>query len=694
MKPNGLTTSRTSADQLSARMGRLGWKPILVFGGGLLALVTLLFASLTQGEASITVHTVIDALLYPQDIPAHHLVRGVRLPRACMGMLAGASLAVAGALLQTVTRNPLASASTLGLNAGAFFIIVLATVFFPGIKASMPLLLALIGACGATVMSYFMAGGRRSTPIRMALAGMIVSLVLASFTSAIQLIYENETSGLFVWGSGSLVQNDWTGVNYAWPWVLVGIVGAILFSRALDLLELSEETSASLGQRVDYARLAALGVAILLAGVTVSVVGPIGFIGLIAPHLVRLIGLRRHRALLPGSALWGAVVLVGADTVARMFHSTLGELPAGAVTAVLGGPWLIWLAIRVIREQRSAAGSSSMSVGSMKNKLPYGVLVAAASLALVLLVISSLMLGSLRLSFSEVLAIWGGGGSEFSRNIVFTLRLPRILVAAVAGAALAVAGSMLQGALRNPLADSSIVGVTSGAGAGALLLLIVWPQAPATLLPFAALGGALLAAGIVYLLAWKKGLNPVVIVLVGVAISAIGSAIIQFLVIKSGIMAAGAIAWLAGSTYAKSWDALIPLSIASAVLIPLAWLLGRRVDLLAFGDQVSIGLGLKLQRTRLVTAAIGVALAASAVASVGTVGFIGLLAPHAVRLLTGHNHRHSVVLSAIIGALLLVGADMLGKLVLAPKEIPSGIIVALIGTPYLLMLMYRSATQR
>lgn len=123
----------------------------------------------------------------------------------------------------------------------------------------------------------------------MALAGLIVSLVLSSFTSALQLIYENQTSGLFVWGSGSLVQNDWVGVRYAWPWVTLGIAGAIWFARPLDLLELNEETSASLGQSVTFTRFAALGLAVLLAGVTVSVVGPIGFIGLIAPHLVRLI---------------------------------------------------------------------------------------------------------------------------------------------------------------------------------------------------------------------------------------------------------------------------------------------------------------------------------------------------------------------------------------------------------------------
>jgi ferric hydroxamate transport system permease protein len=672
-----------------------GWKAVLIFGGGFLALVLLMLAGLTQGETRIPASTAMEALIHPNGTLSHNLVRGVRLPRAVMGLLAGAALAVAGALLQTVTRNPLASASTLGLNSGAYFIVVLGAVYFPALKAEAPLLLALAGACGAAVMSYLMAGGRRSTPVRVALSGMIVSLVLASLTSALQLLYENETNGLFVWGSGSLLQNDWAGVRYAWVWIAVGIGAVCLLARTLDLLELGEETARSLGQSVQGVRLMALAAAVLLAGETVSVVGPIGFVGLIAPHLVRLAGYRRHRLLLPASALWGAVVLTGADVVARMFRSSLGELPAGAVTAAIGAPWLIVLAIRSAKGGMQQDSRSSMSVGIHKRRrIPYPALILLLGAAFVILTLIGLMAGTMKLSMGEVGAVLAGGGSDMARNIIFDLRLPRILVALLAGAVLAVAGVMMQGAVRNPLADPSVVGVTSGAGFGALLLLVVWPHAPGTLLPVAALAGAVAAAGTVYALAWRRGLNPAVLALVGIAVSAIGSAGIQFLVIKSGINAASALAWLTGSTYARGWRELYRLIIPAAILIPAAWALGRRIDLLAFGDEVSLGLGLKLQKTRLYAAAVGVALAASAVASVGTVGFIGLLAPHAVRLTVGQNHRQSVVLSAIVGAILLVSADIIGKVILAPKEVPSGIVVALIGAPYLLLLMYRSAIRR
>jgi ABC-type Fe3+-siderophore transport system permease subunit len=690
--------SRMTAAGVKAESGSavryIGWRMGLVFGGGLVLLAALLFASLTYGVADITLRQVIDSITNPQNDPAHLMVRGIRMPRAVMGLLAGAALAVCGALMQTVTRNPLASATTFGLNAGAYFAIMVTAIFFPALKSSAPLVIALAGALCAAAMTYGISGGKRGTPVRMAVAGMIVAMVLSSFTSALQLLFENQASQLLAWGAGSLVQNDWSGVQYAWPWVAVGIVFSLFYARAFDLLELGEETARSLGQKVDAARFSGMAAAVLLAGVTVSVVGPIGFVGLIAPHLMRLIGLRRHIVLLPASALWGAIILVGADTVARMFRSSLGELPAGAVTAVIGAPWLIWLAVRSMKGRQTQEGGSSMSIGAIRTPIPYGVLVGVMAGILAALIVGGLMAGTLRLSVQEIWAVLMGGGESFSRNVVLELRLPRILVAACAGAALALAGSMLQGAVRNPLADPSVIGVTSGAGCGALTAIVLIPQASAAMIPIGAFIGALIAASIVYAFSWRKGLNPVTLLLVGIGVSAIGTAGIQFFVIKAGIGAAPALAWLAGSTYARGYVELTRLASALVLLGPLAWWLGRRVDLLAFSDHVSLGLGLKLQQARLLSAGIGVVLAAAAAACVGSIGFIGLLAPHMVRFLVGHHHRKSMVLSVLTGSALLVAADLIGKTVIAPKEIPAGIVVALIGTPYLLMLMYRSVARR
>jgi ferric hydroxamate transport system permease protein len=695
---------------------------------GFLLLAACMLAGLGQGQAGIGFSQAIRALLRTAEGGvAEELVRGVRLPRAVMGALAGSALAVAGVLLQTVTRNALASAGTMGINAGAFFVVVAGTVFFPSMAQLAPLPLAFAGGCLAAVLSYLLAGGRKSTPVRMALSGMIVTLVISSFTGMLQLLFENETGGLFVWGSGLLQQNDWSGVRYAWPWIVAGLLAAWMCSRRLDVMNLGEETARSLGQHVGLVRGAALALAVLLAAVTVSVVGPIGFIGLMAPHLVRLLGLKRHGLLLPAAAVWGAALLTGADLVSRLFISTLGELPAGAVTAALGAPCLIALALRETRSKGAAEGQAGISAGGARWQLPFAAWLAGraarreeaihpggayilrsrlttaysfrlwvllAALLLAASLVAGIVFGAVRVPPAEVLRVLGGGGESLSRHIVLQLRLPRELAAAAAGALLAASGALLQGAVRNPLADPSVVGITSGAGAGALLLLTLWPAAAGAALPLASAAGAFAAAALVCGFAYRSGLAPTVLTLVGIAVSAAGAALVQLLVIRSAMGAAPALAWLAGSTYARGWDAFTGLGLGAALILPAAWLLGRRWDLLAFGDSVATGLGLRLRQTRLLAAALGVAAAAVAVAYVGTVGFIGLLAPHAARLAAGQNQRRLLVLAPLLGAVFLVLADLIGKTIIAPKEIPSGLVTALVGTPYLLFLLWKSAGSR
>lgn len=193
--------------------------------------------------------------------------------------------------------------------------------------------MAFIGGLLAALLVYAIASAVQVTPIRLTLAGVAVSLALAAFTAALLLFYENETTGLFFWGSGSLVQTDWSGTTYAAPRVLIGAVLALLLAKPLDVLLLGDEVARSLGSRVQLTCFSSTLVAVFLAAVAVSVVGPIGFVGLVAPHLVRLMGCRQHQLLLPGAALWGAIVLVGADIMARQVTTNLSELPAGSVTA-------------------------------------------------------------------------------------------------------------------------------------------------------------------------------------------------------------------------------------------------------------------------------------------------------------------------------------------------------------------------
>jgi ferric hydroxamate transport system permease protein len=654
---------------------------------GVLLLAVLLTVHITQGQAELTIRTVFQAVFQPADESAHHIVRSLRMPRAVIGAIAGAALAVAGVLLQTVTRNPLASAGTLGISSGAYLTVTIMTIFFPALLWGGSLPAALLGGIAAAVLVFALSGGLRSSPIRLALAGMAVTMSLAGVTAAFQLIYENEASKLFLWGAGSLIQNGWDGVYYALPWTALGIAAALFFARRLDVLSLDEEVAEALGIRVRNNRLAMLAVAVVLAAVTVSVVGPIGFIGLIAPHLMRLIGLRKHLLLLPTAAIWGAALLVGADTLSRMVYFTLYEMPAGAITAMLGGPWLIWLALRAGRGSLRSAGAISMGERTRTMKLPYSMLVLAIVILLGLLMAAGLMLGGLRIHAKELWQLLIGSGSDMHHNIILNLRLPRMLVAAVAGAALAVSGLLLQGVVRNPLADPSLIGITSGAGIGGLLSLLLWPDLPIYWLPLAAFAGAVACAAIVFLFSAKGGLQPAMLALIGLAVSAMGSAAIQLLVIKAELRAAVALAWIAGSTYARGWSDLLRLLPWPLLLLPIAWLQARRLDILALGDDSAAGVGLPITRSRLWLALMGVALAAAAVSTVGTVGFVGLLAPHAARLLVGHQHRKLLVVSALLGAILLALADLVGRTVFAPKEIPSGLVVSVIGAFYFLWLM-------
>ncbi|TCP96956.1 iron complex transport system permease protein [Serpentinicella alkaliphila] len=599
------------------------------------------------------------------------IVLGMRLPRLAIGIIAGGALAVAGGILQTLTHNPLASASTLGINAGAFFAVVVSMVFFPTALGQYSFIVAVIGAVFATLLVLSLAG-RELNPVRVALTGMIISLLFSSITGALQLLYENETSGLFLWGSGTLVQLNWSGVKFAFPLVFIALVTSIMSGKALDTFSLGEELATSLGQSVVKVKLIAWTLSIILSAITVSVVGAIGFIGLMAPHIVRLIGIKGHRKLLSHSFLWGSVLLISADVIARFIQPTQ-EIPVGAMTALIGGPWLMYLAYRTAKTQKRG----DRSLGGTKKPI---------SLRWLVPVIISLIIGAMYISFSYNGTTWTPV-SQWTSMIIWNFRIPRVLITFIIGAMLAISGVLLQGVLRNPLADSSILGITSMSGAGAMIFLVILPSIPVTWMPIGAMLGAIIAMLIIFLTSWKTGFQPILLALIGISVSAFGSAIIQILVVKSRLVVAAALVWLSGSTYAKGWNDLYLASILFILLVPVAIYFTRHLNTLAFGDEIATSHGLNVSHTRAWSLIIGVVLSASAVSIVGTIGFIGLLAPHIARRLVGYFHFPLMIVSMMLGGLLLSLADFIGRVIIAPKEIPSGLVVALIGAPYLLYLL-------
>ncbi|MEM8827931.1 MAG: iron ABC transporter permease [Cyanobacteria bacterium P01_G01_bin.19] len=272
--------------------------------------------------------------------------------------------------------------------------------------------------------------------------------------------------------------------------------------------------------------------------------------------------------------------------------------------------------------------------------------------------------------------------------IINTLRLPRTIVAFLVGLGLAIAGTITQGITRNPLAAPGIIGVNAGATLAAVSLLILLPNAPVSLLPLAAFGGALTVAILIYLLAWQGGSSPVRLILVGIGFSLIASALTNIMITFGEINTVSqALVWLAGSVYGRSWSqvsALLPWIVVFGIM---ALLLTRELNTLNLGDEVARGLGSQVEWQRGLLLLTSVALAGASVATAGAVGFVGLMSPHLGRQLVGASHEGLLPVSAMMGGMLVVVADLLGRVLFAPLELPCGIITAAIGAPYFVYLL-------
>jgi iron complex transport system permease protein len=274
--------------------------------------------------------------------------------------------------------------------------------------------------------------------------------------------------------------------------------------------------------------------------------------------------------------------------------------------------------------------------------------------------------------------------------VIYSLRLPRTLAAFMVGVALAISGTIFQGLTRNPLADPSIIGIDAGASLVAVAVIVLWPDAPVYTLPVAAFLGALLMAVLIYSLAWQGGTSPILLILLGVGLSAIAGAFTSLLITFGSIDdVSQALVWLAGSVYGRTWEQVVALLPWLLVFVPLALGLARHLNVLNLGDDLATSLGSRIEWQRALLIVVAVALAGSAVATAGTIDFVGLIAPHLGRQLVRANHQSLLPVSALIGGGLVVSADFVGRSLFAPIELPCGVVTAAIGAPFFLYLLVR-----
>lgn len=318
---------------------------IAVAAAGVLALAALA-ASLALGRRAMTLETIARVLWAPDEGLDSVIVWDVRLPRALLALAAGASLATAGAMMQGVLRNALASPDLTGVIGGGALAVAVALAWFDPPPLLLPVA-GLIGGIVAAALCLHLAWSRGLDPARMALAGVTVAAMAAAATTAVLITAGPQVETLYFWLVGGLLGRTWPHLWLQAPWAMLGLALAWSARRPLDLMALGDESATALGVGLAAWRIMALGAAVVLAAGVVAVAGPIAFVGLAAPHIARLFVGHRHARLLPAAAIIGGALLVSADLAARTL--AVREIPVGFVTALLGGPLFIALAARLGR---------------------------------------------------------------------------------------------------------------------------------------------------------------------------------------------------------------------------------------------------------------------------------------------------------------------------------------------------------
>ncbi|WP_256107605.1 iron ABC transporter permease [Streptomyces sp. ODS05-4] len=657
-----------------------------------LLVAALAVVDITQGTAAAGPAEVWKALTGQATAQDSSVVIASRLPRAVAGILVGLVLGAAGAALQTVSRNVLASPDTLAVNAGAHLALTALTVT----GVSIPLLAssgaAFVGGLAAAALVLGLSGLGAGT-VRLVLAGTALTLGLNAVTDALILLFPDTTDGLYHWGAGGIGQNGFGGVLQMAPVAVVGLAGLLLVAHRMDALALGDDAARGIGVPVRATRVTVVVLAALLSAAAVTLAGPIAFVGLCAPALVRPLGRRfpaftRSRAGLPLAGLAGAAVVLGADVALRA--AVPAELavavPTGVVTSVVGATFLVVLAFRA----KQSPGATPPDRLRIPGKLAFSVSLAVIAAVLAGVTIGGVLLGDAKLLLGDV-GNWLAGQAGQSVTFVLDTRVPRVAAALCAGGALALAGTLVQGVTRNPLAEPGVLGLSGGGALGAVLLVTTVPSVGSWELAGGAFAGSALAAVLVFGLAARSGFEQNRLVLVGVGVAAGSMALVSLLIVLTDpFNATKALTWLSGSTYGRTFADVLPVAGVLAVGAVLALVRRRELDLVSLDDDTPRLLGLRVERGRLGFLVLSVVLAATAVAAAGTIGFVGLVAPHAARALVGRRHVRVVPVSVLLGAALVGAADLLGRTVIAPAQIGAGVMTAVVGTPYFIHLLLRS----
>ncbi|MEN3798025.1 Fe(3+)-hydroxamate ABC transporter permease FhuB [Aeromonas caviae] len=601
------------------------------------------------------------------------------LPRLAICLLAGAALGLAGTLMQQVLRNPLASPTTLGVASGAQLALMMVTLLAPSWLLIGREWIAMAGGSLAMGLVFALAWRRQLNPVVIVFAGLVINLYLAAISMGLLLFFQEELKGLLVWGSGSLAQNSWSGVGYLLPRLLLAAMLAAVLVRPLAVLELDDASARSLGVSLKHLRFAGLGLAVFITACVVSVVGLIGFIGLAAPAMVRLLGVRKLAQRLLWAPILGALLLAATDLLLQTLSRFWPVLiPTGAMTALLGAPLLLWLIPRLGIKQSAPKANSSLLLA--RHPAPTR-LVGLMVLGLAAAVIASLLFGQ---------GMGGWGWPSWLRwQAQLEWRLPRTLAAGAAGVLLALAGTLLQRVSNNPMASPELLGVSGGTFMGVIAAALLLPALPLPMMLLGGLVGAFACLLLLVLINRRNGFQPERILLSGIAITALLEPLQAIALANGDLRVQQLLSWMSGSTYYVTQPVALALVVLALLMLAACLLASRWLDLMPMGPAVATALGIHLGRAQLTILLLVAVLTASATMVIGPLSFAGLLAPHLARLMGLVRARWHLLGAAGCGALLMVSADWIGQQILFPQEVPVGVVSTLLGGAYFMWCLRR-----
>ncbi|MCA8327558.1 Fe(3+)-hydroxamate ABC transporter permease FhuB [Burkholderia cepacia] len=669
---------------LAGRVARTSDRRLALVGAMAVLAACLTAADVHRALAGTSFWRALAATADTQDVGAL-LVHYSLLPRVAMTLLCGAALGLAGTLMQQVLRNPLAEPMTLGVFPGAYLTLSVATIWMPGWLAMGRSTLALAGGAAAMLVVFALAWAQRMSPLGVILGGMVVNLYCGAISLAISVVHFDRLAGLQIWGGGALDQNGWQPTLHLGMQLAACAGGAALLYRPLSLFDAGDTTARHLGVAVGWVRGAALFVAVALTAFVVAEVGVIGFIGLAAPLLARLAGARQLRARLVWSPLTGAALLWLTDeivrTAARADLFSAHVIATGSATAIVGVPLLVALLPRL----RSRPDAHAAAGPRHDRRAPRAMaLVWAMLLPLACLLSLAVSRGPTGTSVATLTQI---------ESLLFW-RVPHLVAALAAGALLAVAGTLLQRMSANPMASPDVLGVGSGGMFGMVAVLFLGHR----LVPAALVAGCVAGTfATLVLLVWfgrRARFAPERLLLVGLSISALFNAVVGALMSSGDPRAGVLVDLLIGSTYYVAPN--IAWSVAALALLTLAVapLTGRWLAALALGTDVAASVGVPVGRARFALLLLAAMSTAAATVIVGPLSFVGLIAPHIARFSGARRPVPQLYLAATLGALLMVTADWLGRQIVFPQEIATGLVATLLGGPWLVVLVMLRGLRR